>query len=84
MHPFERQFAYLPFEHAEDRPAQVDSLRLFGELEALPETAGLLEWAQKHAVIIERFGRYPHRNAILGRASTADEIAFLQEPNSSF
>lgn len=84
LHPFERQFAYLPFEHAESADAQAESLRLFGALEVLPETRGLLEWARKHARIIERFGRYPHRNAILGRASTPDELAFLREPDSSF
>ena len=82
--PRERQFVYLPFEHAEDPAMQAESMRLFGELESLPETKGLLEWARKHAVIIERFGRFPHRNALLGRVSTADEIEFLKQADSSF
>lgn len=54
---------------------------------ALHETLGCpfyLTFARQHHVIIERFGRFPHRNAILGRVSTAAELAFLQEPNSSF
>jgi uncharacterized protein (DUF924 family) len=46
--------------------------------------AGPLEWAEKHAAIIRRFGRFPHRNAIVGRASTDEEIAFLREPGSRF
>ncbi len=83
LEPLERQFAYLPFEHAEDREAQKMSLQLFGRLatEGLPEP---LAWARKHAEVIERFGRYPHRNAILGRESTADELAFLRQPGSRF
>jgi len=81
---FERQFLYLPFEHAEDSAAQVRSLALFGALAAETGDRGTLEWAEKHATIIRRFGRYPHRNAILGRASTPEEIAFLREPGASF
>ena len=80
-----RGFAYLPFEHAEDAQAQAESLRLFGALAAEhPAQANLLEWAQKHAEVIARFGRYPHRNAILGRVNTSLEEAFLQEPGSRF
>jgi uncharacterized protein (DUF924 family) len=83
--PQQRSFAYLPFEHAEDRALQQESLRLFGQLaEEHPEVAGLLEWAQKHQVIVERFGRFPHRNQILGRDSTPHELAFLSEPGSRF
>ena len=83
--PVMRPFVYLPFEHAEDAAAQAESLRLFGALAAEhPEQADLLEWARRHAVIIERFGRYPHRNALLGRASTPEETAFLREPGSHF
>ena len=84
LDPFERWFLYLPFEHAEDAAAQARSLALFG---ALARETGLhdpLEWAEKHAAVVRRFGRYPHRNAILGRTSTAGEIAFLREPGSSF
>jgi uncharacterized protein (DUF924 family) len=80
-----RPFVYLPFEHAEDAAAQAESLRLFGALaDAHPEQADLLEWARRHAAVIERFGRYPHRNALLGRVSTPEEAAFLREPGSSF
>jgi uncharacterized protein (DUF924 family) len=80
-----RSFVYLPFEHAEERAAQAESLRLFAALGAdHPKLAGLLEWARKHEVIVARFGRFPHRNAVLGRASTAEEEAFLKEPGSSF
>jgi uncharacterized protein (DUF924 family) len=81
---YERQFLYLPFEHAEDLAAQERSLELFGRLaheEGLPDPLG---WAEKHAAIVRRFGRYPHRNAILGRLSTPEELAFLREPGSSF
>lgn len=81
----QRQFVYLPFEHAEDLAMQRESLRLFGQLERdVPALDGLLLWAQRHHAIIERFGRFPHRNAALGRASTAPESAFLQQPGSGF
>ena len=80
-----RWFAYLPFEHAENLDDQREALRLFERLgQDAPALAGLLEWAQKHHVIIERFGRFPHRNALVGRTSTADEVEFLQTPGSSF
>ena len=80
LHPVERSFVYLPFEHAEDIDAQRTCLRLFGEL----GRSDLLEWARKHYVIIERFGRFPHRNALLGRVSTSEEIEFLKQPGSGF
>ena len=82
--PLERSFAYLPFEHAENRAAQKRSMHLFGALAREAAYADLLEWARKHHVIIERFGRFPHRNAMLGRASTPEEIEFLNQPGSSF
>jgi len=82
--PVERQFIYLPFEHAEDLAMQDRSMDLFSALEAYPETKGLTEWAEKHRVIIRRFGRFPHRNAALGRESTPEEVAFLKEPGSGF
>lgn len=82
LQPWERQFVYLPFEHAEDMAAQEESMRLFAALEADGWQA--LEWARKHYDVIRRFGRYPHRNAILGRPSTPDEEAFLREPGSAF
>ena len=81
----QRQFVYLPFEHAEDIGAQSDALRLFAQLERdAPEVGELLVWAQRHHEIIARFGRFPHRNAALGRTSTPDEIEFLKQPGSSF
>ena len=84
LDPFERGFCYLPFEHSEDPAMQERSLALFGALADETGRQDPLVWAEKHAVIIRRFGRYPHRNAILGRPSTADEIAFLREPGSAF
>ena len=81
----QRQFAYLPFEHAEDRAMQEEAMRLFAGLAAEhPEQADLLRWAAAHRDIVARFGRFPHRNLVLGRVSTADELAFLQQPGSSF
>jgi uncharacterized protein (DUF924 family) len=76
----ERTFLYLPFEHSEEASDQETSLRLFGSL----EDKSLLEWAEKHQAIIDRFGRYPHRNAALGRPSTDEELAFLKQEGSSF
>ncbi len=76
----ERMFLYLPFEHAEDRRAQENCVLLMASL-GDPE---LTKWAQAHKDIIDRFGRFPHRNAVLGRASTPEEIEFLKQPGSSF
>lgn len=78
--PLRRLFTYLPFEHAEDRDAQQQAVRLIGAL-GLADFTG---YAQRHAAVIERFGRFPHRNAILGRTSTGEEIEFLKQPGSSF
>lgn len=80
LNPVQRGFVYLPFEHAEDIEAQRMSLTLYGEL----GNADLLVWAQKHCEIVERFGRFPHRNAILDRVSTMEEIEFLKQPGSRF
>jgi uncharacterized protein (DUF924 family) len=82
--PVERQFLYLPFEHSEDAWDQEKALDLFRSLEAFEETRGQLEWAEKHRAIIARFGRFPHRNAVLGRASSPEEIEFLSRPGSRF
>ena len=83
--PLQRAFVYMPFEHAEDLFAQDEALRLFGQLAAsAPEAAGFLDYAQRHRAVIARFGRFPHRNAALGRESTAEELAFLQQPGSRF
>jgi len=81
---YERAFVYLPFEHSEDRAVQDRSIALFTELARETGDRMSLDWAEKHAVIVRRFGRYPHRNAALARASTPEELAFLEEPGSSF
>jgi uncharacterized protein (DUF924 family) len=83
--PSMRRFVYLPFEHSEDLAMQAESMLLFTQLAAQdPSLADLVKWARAHQVIIERFGRFPHRNAVLGRPSTPDETEFLQQPGSSF
>ncbi|MBL8512392.1 MAG: DUF924 domain-containing protein [Betaproteobacteria bacterium] len=82
--PVERMFVYLPLEHSESLADQDECHRLMLELKPYPETANLHEWADKHRVIIRRFGRFPHRNAALGRESTAEEVDFLKSPGSSF
>ncbi|NML14073.1 DUF924 family protein [Azohydromonas caseinilytica] len=83
--PLQRVFAYLPFEHAEDLRSQEEALRLYAALSAAePSLADNEEWAKKHHVIIQRFGRFPHRNALLGRASTPEEVEFLKQPGSRF
>jgi uncharacterized protein (DUF924 family) len=80
-----RLFVYLPFEHAEDLTTQNESLRLFESLARdEPALADLLTWAERHHAVVARFGRFPHRNAILGRVSSPEEQAFLKEPGSSF
>ena len=84
MLPVERQFLYLPFEHSEDLADQDKACELMRSLEAFEETRGLWEWAVKHRDVIARFGRFPHRNAALGRASTPEEAAFLEQPGSGF
>ena len=83
--PVQRGFVYLPFEHSESLAMQEESQRLFTRLAALaPSTASLLDYAQKHHAVVSRFGRFPHRNAQLGRQSTAEEMAFLEQPGSRF
>jgi len=83
--PLQRAFVYLPFEHAEDLGAQDEAVRLFGLLAAgRDDLAGMLDYAERHRAVIARFGRFPHRNEVLGRTSTAEELAFLQQPGSRF
>jgi uncharacterized protein (DUF924 family) len=82
--PVQRQFLYLPFEHSEDLGDQETGLALMLALEAFEPTRGCSEWAVRHRDIVRRFGRFPHRNAALGRASTPEEIAFLKTPGSGF
>jgi uncharacterized protein (DUF924 family) len=81
---FHRAFAYMPFEHDESFDSQRESLRLFEPFQGQPGAASYYRSALRHAEVIERFGRFPHRNALLGRASTEEEVAFLREPGSSF
>ena len=73
VEPQLRAFCYLPFEHSEDPQDQQRSLALNQQLDA-----STYHWAKEHADIIERFGRFPHRNEVLGRASTDEELAFLK------
>ena len=80
----ERLFVYLPFEHSEALADQERACELTKPLEAFPETADAYAYAVAHRDIIARFGRFPHRNALLGRESTAEEIEFLKAPGSSF
>ncbi|WP_394778653.1 DUF924 family protein [Undibacterium sp.] len=88
--PIQRAFFYLPLEHSELLEDQRLSVQQFEKLAALDSTSngqtftGYAGFARRHYVIIERFGRFPHRNRILDRRSTAEETAFLQEKGSSF
>ena len=83
--PVQRWFAYMPFEHAEDARMQERAVELFSALaEANEGYQGVLDYAHRHRDVIARFGRFPHRNEILGRASTLEEIAFLAQPGSRF
>jgi uncharacterized protein (DUF924 family) len=81
---YERQFLYMPFEHSESAASQDRSVELFAALARDTGDDSLLPWARRHAEIVHRFGRFPHRNAILGRVSTPEETAFLEEPGSRF
>ena len=90
LRPIERVFLYLPLEHAEDLVMQERCVVLFQSLrdEVPPAHQGpfgvFLDFAIRHRDVIARFGRFPHRNAILGRESTPEELAFLEQPGSSF
>lgn len=86
----ERVFFYLPFEHSEDAADQALSVEVFERVvqEARPAfrayAENTLDYARRHKAVIDRFGRFPHRNAILGRANTSEEAAYLAEPGSGF
>lgn len=83
--PQGRMFLYMPLMHAEDRELQALSVAKFRELEEEdPSLTGNLDYAVRHQEIVDRFGRFPHRNATLGRESTPEEEAFLLQPGSSF
>ena len=80
LSPEQRAFLYMPFMHSESKLIHEFGLKLFQQL---GQPIGL-DYEKKHKVIIDRFGRYPHRNQILARTSTAEELEFLTQPNSRF
>jgi len=88
--PIERVFAYLPLEHAESMAMQDLSVAQYEKLAAQASPAerdlfeGFLDYARKHREVVARFGRFPHRNELLGRTSTPEEIEFLKQPGSRF
>lgn len=90
LRPIERVFFYLPLEHSESVADQARAVELFQSLAAqsAPDAKasfdGFLDFARRHKIIIDRFGRFPHRNRLLDRASTPEEAAFLAQPGSSF
>ena len=78
--PIQRSFLYMPFMHSESKLIHQYALKLFEDL-GNPIN---LDFEQRHKVIIDRFGRYPHRNQVLGRNSSQEELDFLTQPNSHF
>ena len=76
----QKMFLYLPFMHSESLMIHDEAVKLFSE----PGLENNLDFEHRHKRIVERFGRYPHRNAIVGRQSTEEEMVFLKEPGSSF
>jgi uncharacterized protein (DUF924 family) len=88
--PIRRVFAYLPLEHAENLELQQRCVALFDALgrevpaEQRMSYADYLDYARRHEAVIARFGRFPHRNALLGRTSTPEEQAYLAEPGAGF
>jgi len=82
--PVERTFFYLPFMHSEELADQERSVALFGALAGGDTSSSSVDYARRHRDIIARFGRFPHRNAALGRPSTPEELVFLAQPGSGF
>ena len=80
----QRWFVYLPFEHSENIDHQRQSVKLFQKLSGDKESAKAIESAIRHRSVIERFGRFPHRNIILGRPSNPEEKEFLKQPGARF
>jgi len=76
----QRSFAYMPYMHSESALVHAQAVELFSQ----PGLEDTLRFELRHKEIIDRFGRYPHRNALLGRASSSEELAFLTEPGSAF
>lgn len=90
LRPIERVFLFLPLEHAEDRTLQEESVARCAALARSVPAAwraafdGFVDYARRHEAVIRRFGRFPHRNAILGRTSSAEEREFLRTPGAGF
>lgn len=82
--PVQRWFIYLPFEHSENIEDQYQAVKLCSTLSDDPESADTIEYVRRHFEVIRRFGRFPHRNEILGRESTPEEREFLRQPGSKF
>ena len=82
--PVRRWFLYMPFQHSESLSDQQTALRLYASLPEHADKAAAIAAARRHHQIIARFGRFPHRNDILGRPSTPEEQDFLQQPDSAF
>lgn len=80
----QKWFIYLPFEHSENLEHQQKSVELFSNLQGEPDSQSVIDYAIRHLEIIERFGRFPHRNQILGRETTPEEAEFLKQPGSGF
>ncbi|NJR50786.1 MAG: DUF924 domain-containing protein [Leptolyngbyaceae cyanobacterium CSU_1_3] len=82
--PVQRQFLYFPLEHSENLEHQNQAVALFHQFVENPDLQETYDYAIRHREIIQRFGRFPHRNQILGRDSTPEEVEFLKQPGSSF
>jgi uncharacterized protein (DUF924 family) len=82
--PVQRWFIYLPFEHSENIEHQHKSVELFSQLGGEPDSEMVIDYAKRHLAVIDRFGRFPHRNQILDRETTAEEAEFLKQPGSGF
>jgi uncharacterized protein (DUF924 family) len=82
--PAQRWFFYLPFEHSESMADQRRSLQLWEQLRSDPASLSAIDFAYRHADVIQRFGRFPHRNKILGRVNTLEEVEFLKQADSRF
>ncbi len=80
----QRQFFYLPFEHSEDPADQRRAVELTRDLPDAERPDSAYDWARRHQEVIDRFGRFPHRNEVLGRPSTPEERDFLRQPGSAF
>jgi len=80
----QKWFIYLPFEHSENLENQQKSVELFRQLSGDTDSDSVIEYAMQHLEIIQRFGRFPHRNQILGRETTPEEAEFLKQPGSEF